>query len=86
MTLKPIKQNMNELVLDNGKEDVRVLFSYSTPVAAVIFIDGLAQAVKTDKKWSNTTTRHISEWAKTFPSYLNNWDVRPQDFFDGLVK
>jgi hypothetical protein len=85
VNLKPIKANMTELVLNNGKEGIRVLFSYSTPVAAVIFINGLAQAIKTEKKWSNTTTRHINEWAKDFPAYLNNWDTKPQEFFDNLI-
>lgn len=55
MQLKPIKENMTELHLANG--DV-VLFSYETPVAART-MDG---AFKTDKQWSNTTSRHINAW------------------------
>jgi hypothetical protein len=81
MKINPIKANMTEVTLDDG---TRVLFSYKTPVAAVIKIDGMEQAVRTDKKWSQTTSRHISEWAKTFPPYLNNWDTKPQDYFEHL--
>lgn len=82
MKLLPLKTNMTELELNDG---TKILFSYKTPVAAVLLIDGLAQAVKTDKKWSNTTSRHINQWAKEFPHFLNNFDVRPQEFFDNLV-
>ena len=81
MNLTPLRANMTELKLPG----LRILFSYRTPVAAVVCIDGLEQAIKTEKKWSNTTSRHINEWAKTFPSYLNNWDTKPQEYFDTLV-
>lgn len=82
MNLKPLAANMTELELAGG---VKVLFSYRTPVAAVVFIDGMAQAVKTEKRWSNTTSRHINKWAKDFPAFLNNWDVKPQEYFDNLI-
>jgi len=45
----------------------------------------MEQAIRTQKKWSNTTSRHITEWSKTFPPYLNNWDTKPQEWFDNLL-
>jgi hypothetical protein len=72
MKIKPIQSNMTELTLNNGTQ---VLFSYQTPVAC--WIDG--QFFKTDKKWSNTTTRHINKW-----SHLAI--AKPQTFFDELTQ
>jgi tRNA splicing ligase len=74
MNLNPIKQNMTELTLGS---DTKVLFSYRTPVAA--FIDGIWY--RTEKKWSNTTTRHINTW-----NILYKYATKPQEFFDELVK
>jgi len=71
MKLKPIQANMTELHLDNGDA---VLFSYETPVAAIT-TEG---AFKTEKKWSNTTSRHINAWGG------KEWTTRPQAFFDAL--
>ena len=81
MKLTPVKSNMN--VVEIG--DKKVLFSYQTPVAAIVKIGGMEQAIRTQKKWSNTTSRHITEWSKTFPPYLNNWDTKPQEWFDNLL-
>lgn len=69
--LSNIGSNQTELTA-NG---VRVLFSYQTPVAA--WING--EYFKTDKKYSNTTTKHINKW-------VHLASVKPQDFFDNLVK
>ena len=70
MQLTPIASNMTEVETN----DARILFSYSTPVAAYIFGEGF---VKTDKWWSTTTSRHINKWgardAKEVPqSRLNS--------------
>jgi hypothetical protein len=56
MRLRPIKANTTELVLDDG---YTVLFSYQTPVAAQEPGGGY---LRTNKKWSKTTTRHINQW------------------------
>lgn len=72
MQLKPIKANMAELHLANGDF---VLFSYETPVAART----TAGAFKTDKRWTNTTSRHINAWGG------RDWPTKPQAFFDGLI-
>jgi len=61
MKLKPIKANMNELVIDR---DTAILFSYETPVAGW----DSQGAFRTDKHYSQTTTRHINQ-------YLNGKDI-----------
>ena len=71
MKLKQLGSNQTELVLNDGTQ---VLFSYETPVAC--WIDG--QFYRTDKKWSQTTSRHINKWAHC-PIH------KPQSFFDVLV-
>ena len=71
MKLKTIQANMTELTLNDGTQ---VLFSYQTPVASCK--DG--QFYKTEKKWSNTTTKHINKWAHCAVS-------KPQYYFDELV-
>ena len=73
MNLTPVKANMTELEISQG----RILFSYKTPVA---FFDNLSGVyMKTTKKWSNTTTRHINQWVngRVIPM--------PQEFFDNLI-
>ena len=56
MKVKNIGSNQTEVHLNNG--DV-VFVSYETPVAA--YINGKGY-IRTSKKWSNTTTRHINKW------------------------
>lgn len=75
MNLKPIKTNLTELTVN---ENLVVLFSYQTPVAAMTQ-DGY---IKTEKFWSRTTTRHINYWLPTGGKVT----TKPQEYFDGLVK
>lgn len=56
-TLQHLAPNQTVLALDNGTE---ILFSYSTPVAA--FVPGRGY-VKTDRRYSVTTSKHINGWA-----------------------
>jgi hypothetical protein len=80
MNLKPIASNMTELSLADGTQ---ILFSYQTPVA--MLQDN--KFYKTDKKWSVTTSKHIGKWANTFWNVpLSQWENKPQDYFDNLVK
>ena len=58
MKLTPIAANQTELSLNNGTQ---VFFSYKTPVAAYCPVQGY---IKTAKKWSTTTSRHINKWLK----------------------
>ena len=72
MKLKQIGSNQTEVLLNDGTQ---ILFSYETPVAC--WIDG--EFFKTDKKWSNTTTRHVNKWAHCAIT-------KPQAYFDGLTQ
>ncbi len=56
MKLSKLGPNITELDLANG---TTVLFSYKTPVAAYVVGRGL---IKTSKKYSKTTSKHVSQW------------------------
>jgi uncharacterized protein (UPF0371 family) len=84
---------MTELHLNNGTV---VLFSYETPVAAALYEEQLDSKgnkyavhryIKTSKKWSPTTSRHISKWIsenyRFMPRYNKEVD---QSVLDELVK
>lgn len=74
MELRPIASNMTELVTGG----CTVLFSYRTPVAAYTPTQGY---VRTSKKWSVTTSRHINKWLQGVKAH-----EMPQDFFDSLIE
>lgn len=74
MKLTPIAANQTELEISNG---VKVFFSYKTPVAAYIPGQGY---IRTNRKWSRTTTRHINQWLVC----LRSTEV-DQSVFDNLV-
>lgn len=69
--------NRTQITLTNGD---LILVSYKTPVAALISGQGY---VKTEQRWSNTTSKHIGQFcdgtAKDVPT-------RPQEFFDTLLQ
>ena len=82
MNLKPIRANMTECRI----ERIKRLFSYQTPVACLIFersneTGGDWHQYRTDKKWSNTTTRHINSWNPRGGAY----GLRSQEYFDNLI-
>lgn len=80
MNLTPIKANMTELDLPGG---LKVLFSYKTPVA-VRWTNGAAYTFyQTEKKWSQTTTRHIKTWLASDGD--PGAQFKPQDYFDQLL-
>jgi hypothetical protein len=56
MKLIPHGSNQNVLIFENG---TKVLFSYQTPVAAFHPNQGW---IRTSKKFSVTTTKHINKW------------------------
>jgi len=78
MKLNPLGNNQNEVELAN---DTLVLFSYKTPVAAFIPGKGF---IKTNKKWSVTTSKHIKQW---FDSKWSNVQAElvDQSVLDSLV-
>lgn len=67
-------------------EGNEVFYSYNTPVAAVI----KGKAYKTSKKWSATTSRHISNYLNDLAtqagggSGLEDAEEKAQEFFDAL--
>ena len=81
LKLKSIAKNQTEITLN---DETTVFFSYETPVAAMLSThDGwhtCLRFVKTSKKWSPTTTRHINKW-------LDGVDAHemPQAFFDSII-
>ena len=56
MKLKPLASNMTEVETATAT----ILFSYSTHVAACMN-DG-SGFMRTSKKWSVTTSKHINKW------------------------
>ena len=82
MQLTPIAPNMTEI----ETSEARILFSYRTPVAAYVFGRGY---VKTEKKWSVTTSRHINKWIAMDMPVTGTVAVTPekvsQTYLDNLV-
>ena len=72
MKLNPLGSNRNEIEIKGN----RILFSYSTPVAA--WVNG--KPYRTDKKWSVTTSKHINKWFDGVKAMS-----APQSFFDSLT-
>ena len=56
MKVKKLGSNQTEV----STEKAKILVSYSTPVAACMN-DG-SGFIRTSKKWSVTTSRHINKW------------------------
>lgn len=61
ISLKPLGANMTEIEL----EGCRVLFSYQTPVA---YSNSVGLCFITEKRWSPTTSRHITKWLQGRPA------------------
>ena len=78
MQLTPIASNMTEV----ETSEARILFSYRTPVAAYIFGEGF---VRTEQKWSSTTSRHINKWLRDGHEDLPECKEIPQARLDSLV-
>lgn len=74
MQLTKLNPNMTEVSFG----ETTVLFSYNTPVA---YTDEKGNHFKTDKKWSNTTSKHINKWLAGEPAQLVN-----QSVLDNLIK
>ena len=73
MKLKQLASNMTELDLGFAQ----VFFSYETPVAARLTCGSL---VRTETKYSVTTTKHINKWLDGMPAV-----TVPQDRIDCLL-
>ena len=57
MKVSNVGSNMTQITTNDG---TCILFSYETPVSACMG-DG-SGFVRTAKKWSSTTSRHINKW------------------------
>lgn len=75
MQIKPIGSNKTELHRADGSV---VLFSYQTPVAAMIAGRGY---LRTEQKYSLTTSKHITQWLDGI-----NAETVPQAELDQLVE
>ena len=74
--LKSIGSNMATISTVDGTV---ILFSYETPVAALL---PSGRYVKTSKKWSPTTTKHINKWLVGVFAPVEELE---QNFFDSLI-
>jgi len=74
MKLSVIGANQTQLATSDG---VVVLFSYDTPVAALL---PSGRYIRTNKKYSNTTTKHINAWLVSVEA-----DLVDQSILDDLV-
>tara|TARA_R110002020_G_scaffold141155_4_gene312800 strand:- start:515 stop:802 length:288 start_codon:yes stop_codon:yes gene_type:complete len=74
MKLKSISNNETEITTETG---TRILFSYETPVAV---INSQGDCFTTEKKYSNTTTRHINKWVNGL-----NYTSVPQPVINLLI-
>lgn len=79
MKLNPVGPNQTEVELASG---VTVFFSYKTPVAAHIPGRGY---VRTDKHYSQTTTRHINQWLLSKQVTINEVETVPQSEIEPLA-
>lgn len=64
MKLTKLGDNAHVLHLSNG---VEILFSYETPVAVSLpcSVNGHVGVIKTNQKFSKTTSAHINAWTAT---------------------
>lgn len=75
MIVNPIGSNKTEVHLADGTV---VLFSYRTAVAALVPGRGW---IRTNRKWSSTTSRHINSWladnmsTATQSQAVDQWDL-----------
>ena len=60
MKLNVLAVNQTEIEIGQG---VSVFFSYNTPVAAFIPDQGY---VRSNVKWSRTTSKHINNWLRGY--------------------
>lgn len=79
MKVKSLKANQTEITFNDG---IIVFVSYETPVAAFIQGKGI---IRTSKKWSQTTTKHINQWIKDEFSPCITVSETEQSELDALI-
>jgi|TARA_R110000744_G_scaffold132533_1_gene240739 hypothetical protein len=82
MHIKPLAPNQTEIHKDDG---TIILVSYETPVAA--FVDGF-KWIRSDEKYSVTTSKHVNEWLCDLSAFLDSQNVEtvPQAQIDALMQ
>ena len=87
MKIKSLGSNKTEIEL----KDLRLLVSYSTPVAAIRLnvypnsIDNTGAAIKTEKFHSVTTSKHINQWLNEHGHNPKLTPEQDQSFFDTFL-
>ena len=66
MKLKQLGSNKTQVTYDLHTGKMDVLFSYETPVAAWLPNRGY---IRTNQKFSVTTTKHINQWLQGAEAY-----------------
>ena len=79
MKVRSIGSNKTEIELNN----LEILVSYETPVAAISYGTG---AVKTDKYWSNTTSKHVNTWLRDHGYEPSKVGTMAQEWFNQLLE
>lgn len=79
MKIKHLGSNMAELDLGTN---LRIFFSYNTPVVAIDIVTN--NAMKTNTKWSRTTSNHIRKYLSSL--YVHSITEVDQSVLDDLVK
>ena len=81
--MKILSNKNNQLVVSKGQH--AILYSYETPVALV---DESGQfPVKTEKKWSATTSRHINQFFRehAIPNVLDEVSLASQEELEEMI-
>ena len=78
MKIKSLGSNKTEIEL----KDLRLLVSYSTPVALIRYPGG---AIKTNQFHSVTTSRHINQWLAGHGKDPKMTPCQDQSFFDQFL-
>lgn len=83
MILRSIAKNQTEIQFQSGKYKITVFFSYKTPVAVYIFHPVSSYIIKTEKKYSTTTTRHINQFISKYP--VDRIEINSQAVIDNIL-
>ena len=78
MKIKSLGSNKTEIEL----KDLRLLISYSTPVALIRYPGG---ALKTNQFHSVTTSKHINQWLDEYGYNPKLVPVQSQSFFNTFL-
>jgi hypothetical protein len=82
MRLRSIAKNQTELTFNMYHGQMTVFFSYETPVAYLF--DG-NYARKTEKRFSNTTTKHINAFFARYGFNGKTVETIPQENISELI-